>query len=83
MATPTTAVEEATASVAEEEEARQVEGVTRDAARILNEVTGAVAAALGEAAGDDETARRVVPLVTAHLSARPRLQVRTAETPRW
>ena len=46
MATPTTAVEEATA--AEAEEARLVEGVTREAARILDEVIGAVAAALGE-----------------------------------
>ena len=81
VATPTTAVEEATAAKAEK--AQLVEGVTREAARILDEVTGAVAAALGEAAGDDETVRVVVPLFAVHLSARPPLQVRTTATPRW
>ena len=54
VATPTTAVEEATA--AEAEEARLVEGATREAVRILDAVTMVAAAALGEAAGDDETA---------------------------
>ena len=49
VAIPTTAVEESTAAKAEE--ARLVEGVNREAARILDEVTEAVAAALGEAAG--------------------------------
>ena len=80
MATSTTAVEEA--AVTEAEEARLVEGVSREAARIFDEVPGAVTAALGEAAGDDETARVVVPRITVHLSARPRLQVRTAARPR-
>ena len=46
----------------------------------LDEAAGAVAAALGEAAGDDKTEREVVPLVRVHLSARPRLQARTAAT---
>ena len=81
VATPTTAVEESTAAKAEE--ARLVEGVNREAARILDEVIEAVAAALGESARDDETARGVVPLVTLHLSARRPLQVRTPATPRW
>ena len=81
VATPTTAVEESTAAKADE--ARLVEGVNREAARILDEVIEAVAAALGEAAGDDETVRGVVPLVTLHLSARRPLQVRTPATPRW
>ena len=81
VATPTTAVEEATA--AEAEEARLVEGATREAARILDAVTEVAAAALGEAAGDDETAQGVVPSVTVHPSARPSLQVRTAATSRW
>ena len=60
--TPTTAAE-GTAAV-EAEEARLVEVVAREAVRILDEVAGAVAAALGEAAVDDGTAREVVPLVT-------------------
>ena len=60
-----------------------MEVVTREAVRILDEVAGAVAAALGEAAVDDGTARDVVPLVTLHLSARPRLQARTAAGSRW
>ena len=55
-----------------------MEVVTREAVRILDEVAGAVAAALGEAAVDDETARGVVPPVAVPLSARPRLQARTA-----
>ena len=81
VATPTTVVEEATA--AEAEEARLVEGATREAARILDAVTMVAAAALGEVARDEETAQGVVPLVTVHPSARPPLQVRTAATPRW
>ena len=62
VATPTTAVEEAT--TVEAEEARLVEVVAREPVRLLDEAAGAVAAALGEAAVDDETARGVVPLVT-------------------
>ena len=81
VATPTTAAEEAAA--AEAEEARLVEGVTREAVRILGEVAGAVATALGEAAVDDGTARGVVPLATVPLSARPRLQARTAARSLW
>ena len=65
VATPTTAAERTAA--AEAEEVRLVEVVAREAVRILDEVAGAVAAALGEAAVDDETARGVVPLVTVHL----------------
>ena len=49
MATPTTAAEEAAAAKAEA--ARLVEGVTREAVRILDEVTGAVATALGGGRG--------------------------------
>ena len=79
VATPTTAVEEATAA----EEARLVEAATREAARTLGAVTEVAAAVLGEAAGDDGTAHGVVPLVTVHPSARPPLQVRTAVTSRW
>ena len=52
VATPTTATEE----TAEAEEARLVEVVAREAVRNLDEVAGTVAAALGEAAVDDETA---------------------------
>ena len=55
-----------------------MEVVAPEAVRILDEVAGAVAAALGEAAVDDETARGVVPPVAVPLSARPRLQARTA-----
>ena len=79
VATPTTAVEEATAA----EEARLVEAATREAARTLGAVTEVAAAVLGEAAGDDGTARGVVPLVTAQPLAHPPLQVRTAATSRW
>ena len=79
VATPTTAEEETVGA----EEARLVEVVARAAVRILDEATGAVAAALGEAAVDDETARGVVPLVTVPLSARPRLQARTAARSLW
>ena len=43
-----------------------MEVVTREAVRILDEVAGAVAAALGEAAVDDETARGVVPLAVSY-----------------
>ena len=67
----------------EAEEARLVEVEAREAVRILDEVAGAVAAALGEAAVDVETARGVVPLVTVPLSARPRLQARTAARSLW
>ena len=81
VATPTTAVEGTAA--AEAEEARLVEVVARDAVRSLDEVAGAVAAALGEAAVDDGTARKVVQLVTVLLSARPRLQARTAARSLW
>ena len=81
VVTCTTAAEEAAA--AEAEEARLVEGVTREAARILDEVTGAVVVALGEAARDGETARGVVPLVTVPLSARPWLQARTDARSLW
>ena len=71
----TTAAEEAAAT---EAEAHLVEEVTREAVRFLDEETGAVAAALGEAAVNDGTARGVVPLVSVPLSARQRLQARTA-----
>ena len=76
MKAPTTAAEGTAA--AEAEEARLVEVLTREAVRILDEVAGAVAAALGEAVVDNGTAPEVVRLVTVHLSARPRLQARTA-----
>ena len=81
MANPTTAEEEATA--AEAEEARLVEGATREAARISEAVAMVAAAALGEVAGDDETAQGVVALIAVHPSARPPLLVRTAATSRW
>ena len=81
VATPTTAAKETVA--AEAEKARLGAVVTREAVRILDEVAGAVAAALREAAVDDGTARGVVPLVTVPLSARPRLQARTAPRPLW
>ena len=67
----------------EAEEARLVEVVTREAVRILDEVASAVTAALGEAVADDGTARGVVPLVTVPLSARPRLEARTAARSLW
>ena len=54
MKAPTTAAEGTAA--AEAEEARLVEGVTRGAVRILDDVAGAVATALGEAEVDDGTA---------------------------
>ena len=76
---PTTAAEE----TVEAEEARLVEVVAREAVRSLDEAAGAVAAALGEASVDDETAREVVPLVTVPPSARPRLQTRTAPRSLW
>ena len=79
VATPATAVEEATAA----EEARLVEAATREAARTSGEVTEVADAVLGEAAGDDGTAHGVAPLVTAQPSARHPLQVRTAATSRW
>ena len=74
VATPTTAAEE----TIEVEEARLAEVVAREAVRSLDEAAGAVAAALGEAAVVDETARGVVPMVPIPLSARLRLQARTA-----
>ena len=64
---------------AEEEHLRLV--VARDAVQgLLDEVAGAVAAALGEVAVDDGTAQEVVRLDTVlpPLSARPRLRARTA-----
>ena len=79
VATPTTAAEETVGA----EEARLVDVVAREPARILVEVTGAVATALGEAAVDDETARGVIPLATVPLSARPRFQARTAARSLW
>ena len=79
VATPTTAPEE----TVEAEEARLVEVVAREPVRILVEVTGAVATALGEAAVDDETARGDVPLLPVPLSARLRLQARTAARSLW
>ena len=74
VAAPTTAAEK----TVEAEEARLVEVVDREDARILDGGAGGVATALGEAAVDDRTARGVVPLVTVPLLARPRLQARTA-----
>ena len=79
VATPTTAAEE----TVEAEEARLVEAVAREPVRLSDEVAGAVAAALGEAAVVDETARGVVPLVPVPLSARLRLQARTAARSLW
>ena len=79
VAAPTTAAE----GTVEAEEARLVEVVDREAARILDEVTGAAATAPGEAAVDDETARGVVPLLTVPLSARLRLQARTSARSLW
>ena len=79
VATPTTAAEETMEAI----EARLVEVVAREPVRPLDQVAGAVAAALGEAAVDDETAPGVVPLVTAQPSARPPVQVWTAATSRW
>ena len=79
VATPTTAAEE----TVEAEEARLVDVVAREPARILVEVTGAVATALVEAAVDDETARGVVPLVPVPLSPRLRFQARTAARSLW
>ena len=67
----------------EAEEARLVEAVAREPVRLSDEAAGAVAAALGEAAVVDETARGVVPQVTVPLSARPRLQARTAARSLW
>ena len=79
VATPTTAAEE----TVEAEKARLVEAVAREPVRLSDEVAGAVAAALGEAAVVDETARGVVPLVPVPLSARLRLQARTAARSLW
>ena len=77
--TLTTAAEE----TVEAEEARLVEVVAREAVRIVDEAAGAVTASLGEAPVDDETVRRVVPVVTVPLSARPRLHGRTAARSLW
>ena len=65
----------------EAEEARLVEAVAREPVRRSDKVAGAVAAALGDAAVVDETARGVVPLVTVPPSARLRFQARTAARP--
>ena len=81
VATPTTAAEGTAA--AEAEEARLGAVVARDGVRMLDEVAGAVAAALGEESVDDGTAREVVRLVTVPLSARSRLQARTAARSLW
>ena len=79
VVTPTTAAEE----TVEAGDARLVEAVAREPVRLSDEVTGAVAAALGEAAVVDKTVRGVVPLVTVPLSARPRFQARTAARSLW
>ena len=81
VAAPTTAAEGTAA--AEAEEARLGAVVARDPVRSLHELAGAVAAALEEAVVDDGTARKVVQLVTVLLSARPRLQARTAARSLW
>ena len=81
VATPTTAAEGTTAVEAEEAGLGAV--VARDAVQTLDEVAGAVAAALRVAAVDDGTAREVVRLVTVLLSARDRLQARTAARSLW
>ena len=79
VATPTTAAEK----TVQAEGARLVEAVGREPVRLLDEVAKEVAAALGEAAVDDETARGVVPLFTVPISARLRLQARTAARSLW
>ena len=79
VATPTTAAEEKV----EAEEARLVEAVAREPVRLSDAIAGAVAAALGEAAVVDETARGVVRLATVPLSPRPRFQARTAARSLW
>ena len=79
VATPTTAAEEKV----EAEEARLVEAVAREPVRLSDAIAGAVAAALGQAAVEDETARGVVPLFTVPLSAHLRLQARTAARSLW
>ena len=79
VATPTTAAEE----TVEAEEARLVEVVAREPVRRLDEAAGAVTAALGEVVVDDETARGGVTLVPVLLSARLRLQARTAARSLW
>ena len=81
VATPNTAADQAAA--AEAEAPRMVEGMTGEAVRILDEVAWAVAAALGEAVVDDDTAREVVPLVTVPPSACLRVQGRTAARSPW
>ena len=79
VATPTIATE----GTVEAEEARLVEAVAREPVRRSDEVAGAVAAALGEVAMVDETARGVVPRVPVPLSARLRLQARAAARSLW
>ena len=79
VATPTNAAEE----TVEAEEARLVEVVAQESVRLLDEAAGAVAAALGEAAVDDGTARGFVPLVPVPLPACLRLQARTAARSLW
>ena len=82
VATPTTAAEGTAA--AEAEKARPGQVVARDAVQgRLDEVAGAVTATLREVAVDDGTAREVVRLDTVLLSARPRLQARTAARSPW
>ena len=79
--TPTTAAEGTAA--AEAEDALMGEVVARDAVRRLDEVTGAVAAALGEPAVDDGTAREVVRLVMVLLSTRAGRQAQTEARSPW
>ena len=79
VATPTTVAGE----TVEAEEARLVELVAREPVRRLDEATGAVAAALGEAAVVNKTARGVVPLFTVPISGRLRFQARTAAKSLW
>ena len=81
VAAPTTTAEGTAAAEADETHLGEV--VAPDAVRLLDEITGAVAAALGEAAVDGGTAREVVRLVTVPLSSRPQLQARTEARSPW
>ena len=83
VSTPTTAAEGTAAAEAEEACLGQL--VVPDAVQgLVNEVAGAVAAALGEVAVDDGTAREVVRLDTVPpLSGCPRLRARTATRSPW
>ena len=82
VATPTTAAEGTAAAEAEEACLGQL--VVPDAVQgLVNEVAGAVAAALREAVVDDGTEREVVRLVAVPLSCCPRLRARTAARSKW